>query len=112
MNGQPEQALVGPAEKALLRVLKLYQELISPALGRRCRYLPTCSAYAKTAIERFGAWKEPFWEVVGCCVASPLDRAVLIRFLRRSMEWNRARSLVDFVGLDQRGARLGFCCLI
>ncbi len=57
MNGQPEQALVGPAEKALLRVLKLYQELISPALGRRCRYLPTCSAYAKTAIERFGAWK-------------------------------------------------------
>jgi putative membrane protein insertion efficiency factor len=57
MNGQPEQVLVGPAEKPLLRVLKLYQELISPALGRRCRYLPTCSAYAETAIERFGAWK-------------------------------------------------------
>ena len=57
MNEQPEQALVGPADTALLRVLKLYQELISPAFGRRCRYLPTCSAYAKTAIERFGAWK-------------------------------------------------------
>ena len=57
MNEQPEQALVGPADKALLRVLKLYQELISPAFGPRCRYLPTCSAYAKMAIERFGAWK-------------------------------------------------------
>ncbi len=57
MNGQPEQTLGSPAGKALLRVLKFYQELVSPAWGRRCRYLPTCSAYAKTSIERFGALK-------------------------------------------------------
>ena len=31
-----------------------YQRLISPALPRRCKYEPTCSAYAVQAIRRFG----------------------------------------------------------
>lgn len=41
-------------------VLKLlirgYQLLISPLLPATCRYTPTCSSYALTAIERFGPW--------------------------------------------------------
>ena len=41
----------------MLGALKLYQEQISPYFGRRCRYFPTCSAYARTAIERFGVGK-------------------------------------------------------
>jgi len=32
----------------------LYQRVISPALPRRCKYEPTCSAYAVQAIGRFG----------------------------------------------------------
>jgi putative membrane protein insertion efficiency factor len=32
-----------------------YQRWISPLRPRRCRYEPTCSAYAMEAIERFGA---------------------------------------------------------
>ena len=55
MRAQPEQKAGGRAAGALLGALKLYQEQISPVFGRRCRYLPTCSAYARTAIERFGA---------------------------------------------------------
>jgi hypothetical protein len=31
-----------------------YQKAISPALPRRCRYHPTCSAYAVEAVQRFG----------------------------------------------------------
>jgi uncharacterized protein len=31
-----------------------YQRLLSPALPRRCKYEPTCSAYAVQAIRRFG----------------------------------------------------------
>ena len=34
--------------------IRLYQRLISPALPRRCKYHPTCSAYALQAIRTYG----------------------------------------------------------
>ena len=34
--------------------IRLYQRVISPALPRRCKYEPTCSAYAVQAIREFG----------------------------------------------------------
>lgn len=37
-----------------LRLIKIYQFLISPLLGANCRFYPTCSAYASEAIERKG----------------------------------------------------------
>ncbi|MDE0121848.1 MAG: membrane protein insertion efficiency factor YidD [bacterium] len=60
MRAQAEQKTGGRAARVLLGALRLYQERISPAFGRRCRYLPTCSAYARTAIERFGVSKGVF----------------------------------------------------
>ena len=40
----------------LLRgLIRLYQLLISPVLGPRCRFLPTCSDYAAEAIAVHGA---------------------------------------------------------
>lgn len=38
-------------------VIKLYQVTISPLLGRRCRYEPSCSHYTLEAIELHGALK-------------------------------------------------------
>jgi len=32
----------------------LYRYLISPLIGRRCKYEPTCSRYAVEAIRRYG----------------------------------------------------------
>ena len=34
--------------------IRVYQRLLSPMLGQRCRYYPTCSEYAAQAIRRFG----------------------------------------------------------
>lgn len=34
--------------------IRLYQRLVSPSLGRNCRFSPTCSAYAVEAITRYG----------------------------------------------------------
>lgn len=38
-------------------LIRGYQLLISPWLGNNCRYQPTCSQYAKEAIEQYGAIK-------------------------------------------------------
>ncbi|WP_413297455.1 membrane protein insertion efficiency factor YidD [Synechococcus sp. MIT S9452] len=39
----------------LLLLLSIYRRLISPLLGPRCRYVPTCSSYAVEAVQRHGA---------------------------------------------------------
>jgi putative membrane protein insertion efficiency factor len=38
-----------------LALIAVYQRRISPAIPRRCRYEPTCSAYAAESVRRFGA---------------------------------------------------------
>jgi hypothetical protein len=38
----------------LLWIIRGYQLAISPMLGPRCRFYPSCSCYAHTAIERYG----------------------------------------------------------
>ena len=40
--------------RALLTAVRFYQRAISPALPPRCRFQPTCSAYAAEAIEVHG----------------------------------------------------------
>jgi len=41
--------------RRLVAVIRFYQRAISPAFPPRCRFTPSCSAYAAEAIERFGA---------------------------------------------------------
>lgn len=36
-------------------IIRVYQILISPLLGQNCRFYPSCSCYAHTAVGRFGA---------------------------------------------------------
>jgi putative membrane protein insertion efficiency factor len=40
---------------ALLLLVRAYRRLISPALPAACRFHPSCSAYAETALVRHGA---------------------------------------------------------
>jgi hypothetical protein len=41
-------------KRVLLVPIAIYRRWISPGLPRRCRYEPTCSAYAVGSIRRFG----------------------------------------------------------
>ncbi|MCS6902956.1 MAG: membrane protein insertion efficiency factor YidD [Candidatus Bipolaricaulota bacterium] len=40
-----------------LGLITLYQKLLSPLLPSVCRFYPSCSEYAKQAIERYGLLK-------------------------------------------------------
>lgn len=40
--------------KLVLAAIRLYQRMLSPLLGARCRFHPSCSAYAAEAITRHG----------------------------------------------------------
>jgi putative membrane protein insertion efficiency factor len=41
----------------LLGLIGAYRQWISPLLGPRCRFIPSCSAYGLEAIERHGPWR-------------------------------------------------------
>lgn len=41
--------------RILIAIVRFYQVAISPWFPASCRYVPTCSAYAIQAIERYGA---------------------------------------------------------
>ena len=38
----------------LVVLIHFYQKWISPAFGPRCKYYPSCSSYAATAIDEYG----------------------------------------------------------
>jgi uncharacterized protein len=49
--------------------IRFYQRIISPILPRRCKYHPTCSAYAVQAIERYGILRGSVlagWRLLRC----------------------------------------------
>ena len=43
-----------------IALIKIYQWVISPWLGPKCRYTPTCSNYALQAFKKYGLFKG-FW---------------------------------------------------
>jgi putative membrane protein insertion efficiency factor len=58
----------------ILAPIRLYQRFISPAMPRRCRYHPTCSAYAIDAVREFGVLRGLVlagWRLLRCNPFSP-----------------------------------------
>lgn len=58
----------------LSSIIKFYQRKISPLLGNRCKFYPTCSEYALQAIEKYGAFRgslKAIWRILRC---NPMSR--------------------------------------
>ncbi len=52
-----------------LKLITLYQRFISPLFPPTCRYYPSCSAYARGALERFGFIRGSLlalWRILRC----------------------------------------------
>lgn len=46
-----------PVVRGLLLLILIYQKTISPWLGPHCRFFPSCSQWAREAIETYGVWR-------------------------------------------------------
>lgn len=73
----PDHPRPGPIAAVALLPIRFYRWLLSPALGQRCRYYPTCSAYAEEAVRELGAFRGIIlaaWRVLRC---NPFSRGGL-----------------------------------
>lgn len=58
----------------IINTIKVYQKFVSPLLGRRCRFYPTCSEYAIKSIEVHGVIKGLFFSVLRILRCNPFCR--------------------------------------
>jgi len=75
VSGLPDgagRAAEQPARAARALVvlpIRVYQRLLSPVVGQRCKYYPSCSEYAAQAITKFGILRGLVlagWRVLRC----------------------------------------------
>ncbi len=57
--------------RLLIGAILVYRYTLSPLLGPRCRYLPTCSAYALEAVQRHGPWRGGWLAIKRLCRCHP-----------------------------------------
>ncbi|MBI5329316.1 MAG: membrane protein insertion efficiency factor YidD [Betaproteobacteria bacterium] len=57
------------AQRALIALIRFYRFFLSPFMGNQCRFTPTCSHYAREAVETHGALKGSWLAVrrIGRC---------------------------------------------
>ena len=61
-------------------LIRFYQIAISPLLGPRCRYIPTCSQYSLEAVHTHGAVRGVWLATKRICRCHPWVALDMIRF--------------------------------
>ena len=64
----------------LIWMIRFYQREISPARPPCCRFIPTCSAYALEAVEKYGAWKGGWLALRRILRCNPFHRQKSIQY--------------------------------
>ena len=73
MSERPRRRL-DPLSRGLILLVRLYQQTLSPLLGRQCRFVPTCSQYFIEAVRVRGPIRGTLaglWRILRC---NPLSR--------------------------------------
>lgn len=70
----PARRAVSLPAKALIALVRTYQGILSPLIGRRCRFLPTCSNYFIEAVEKRGVLVGTLKGVWRICRCNPLTK--------------------------------------
>ena len=67
-------------KRVLLALIRFYRRYISPAFPGKCRFIPTCSAYALEAVEKYGALKGGFLALRRILRCNPFHRQKSIEY--------------------------------
>ena len=67
-------------KRILIGLIRFYQKAISPMRPPCCRFIPTCSAYAVEAVEKFGAWKGGWLALRRVLRCNPFHRQKSIQY--------------------------------
>ena len=67
-------------KKLMLFLIRFYRRAISPYRPPCCRFIPTCSAYALEAVEKYGAWKGGFLALRRILKCQPFHKQVSIEY--------------------------------
>ncbi|SDV48417.1 membrane protein insertion efficiency factor YidD [Chitinasiproducens palmae] len=57
----------------MIALLRVYKLTVSPLLGERCRFYPSCSDYAREAIQYHGAARGTYLAVKRLCRCHPFS---------------------------------------
>lgn len=60
-------------QTVLIALLRFYKVAVSPLLGNRCRFYPSCSDYAREAIQYHGAARGAYLAVRRVCRCHPFS---------------------------------------
>ena len=75
-------------KKILLTGIRFYQRYLSPIKGgSTCKFYPTCSQYAKEAIEKYGALKGDGWQCGEFCAVIRLPEEGTTLFLKKDYNY-------------------------
>lgn len=58
-------------QRLLLALITVYRYTLSPFLGQRCRFYPSCSAYAAEALTKYGALRGSWLAAKRVCRCHP-----------------------------------------
>jgi uncharacterized protein len=74
-------------KKIILVLIRFYRYFLSPLTFSSCRFVPSCSAYALEAVERFGPFKGSLlalWRILRCHPFHPGGYDPVVKFSNHS----------------------------
>ena len=79
---------LSPIRQSAILMIKTYQAVLSPLLGQRCRFYPSCSQYTLEAIEEWGLIKGVYLGAKRLSKCHPLHEGGIDPVPRKSEEHN------------------------
>lgn len=61
-------------KKIAIFLIRIYQNTLSPILGKNCKFVPSCSEYTLQAIEEYGFLRGVLMGIHRICRCSPITR--------------------------------------